>query len=200
MLTCQIPLQCQTLVGNLPYGISSALLRHFLRQDPPLRRMDTRPGPFGVILGLFPFPIGSRYLLSLSFGPSSTILWKYELTSKTILKRYLDPGALVKCNSRKRFHLFSLCQATGSLSRSKNKHRTQLDHSPQTQNLHFGGCAGSKCVVLSLRVPGVWCICRTDPSRDCQTQRMDVPVHIWIAHHRNPGSKMFSSQALRIRF
>ncbi|CAK9051996.1 Probable UDP-glucose:glycoprotein glucosyltransferase A (Developmental gene 1109 protein) [Durusdinium trenchii] len=39
VLTCQIPLQCQTLVGNLPYGISSALLRHFLRQDPPLRRM-----------------------------------------------------------------------------------------------------------------------------------------------------------------
>ena len=39
MLKYQIPMQCQIAVGNLPYRISSAVVRHLLRQEPPLRRI-----------------------------------------------------------------------------------------------------------------------------------------------------------------
>eukprot|EP00434_Breviolum_minutum_P043588 symbB.v1.2.038863.t1/scaffold6213.1/size20058/1 len=39
VLNCQIPGHCQTVVGNIPYRISSALISKLLRQEPPLQRI-----------------------------------------------------------------------------------------------------------------------------------------------------------------
>ena len=39
VLNCQIPGHCQTVVGNIPYRISSALVSKLLRQEPPLKRI-----------------------------------------------------------------------------------------------------------------------------------------------------------------
>ena len=39
VLNFQIPGHCQTVVGNIPYRISSALISKLLRQEPPLERI-----------------------------------------------------------------------------------------------------------------------------------------------------------------
>ena len=48
VLNCQIPGHCQTVVGNIPYRISSALISKLLRQEPPLQRIAARHGAWAA--------------------------------------------------------------------------------------------------------------------------------------------------------